>query len=347
MTVNNEPISDEDFAEQLGLVDLAIKKSGVERMSFFEILTCMAYNYFCSCKVDIAIMETGIGGRLDATNIIDKPLLSVITAPGYDHQELLGETLGEITTEDAGIIKEGCPVAAYPNPEVSVISNIAKERNAALYYIGENAEIYDIEYRFEATYFSVNSPCFSYKALEIGLLGEHQLHNAVNVLLCIEALKRDRGIIISDEALRKGLSDCRWPGRFEPVSAKPVIILDGAHNEDGAVVFSKALRRYFSDKKIVLVLGISYHKDRDVILKNILTEADIVICTCSSFKATPAAELSAAAMGHTTVPVLTEPDCRKALAKAIELAGEEGKTIVAAAGSLYLVGELRQAVFCR
>ena len=344
MTINNEPISDKDFAEQVGLVDSAIKKSGIGRMSFFEILTCMAYNYFYSCKVDIAIMETGIGGRLDSTNIIEKPLLSVITAPGYDHQELLGETLAEITTEDAGIIKEGCPVAVYPNSEISVITNVAKERNAALYYIGANADIYDVEYGLEATYFSVNSPYFSYEALKIGLLGEHQLHNAVNALLCIEALKRDRGIAVSDGALRKGLGDCKWPGRFEPVSDKPVIILDGAHNEDGAIVFSKALRRYFSDKNIVLVLGISYHKDRDVILKNILTEADTVICTCSDFKATPAEELSSAVAKHTTVPVLTEPDCRKALTKAVELAEAERKSIVAVAGSLYLAGELRQAV---
>ena len=328
IVIGSKPISDSDFARWLYIVAKAADK----RPSFFEILTCMAFAYFAEKSVDIAIIETGIGGRLDSTNVTKRSLLSVITAPGYDHQELLGETLSEIASEDAGIIKEDCPVAVYPTSVLPVIESIAKDKNAFLYYIGDCAEITDKSFSLNGTEFSVKTAYFSYQSLRIRLLGEHQVHNAVHALLCAKALN-----IADEAAIRKGLARCRWPGRFELMSQEPYVILDGAHNVDGARIFTEALIHYFTGRHIVLVVGISKHKDYRNILFYLQAAADTVVCTCARFKAMPAEDLAACVKK----PVIIEKDCNKALRLAVKLAGPEG--VVAVAGSLYLVGDLYKA----
>jgi len=333
--IDKMPISNEDFARLLTSVT---KVS--EDMSFFEILTCMAFKYFSENAVDMAIIETGIGGRLDSTNVIDQPLLSVITAPGYDHQEILGDTLEQIASEDAGIIKKNCPVAVYPTAVYDVFKNADD-----LYYIGDDMEV-SVSYTLEKTTFSVKTAYFSYQSLSIQLLGEHQLQNAIHAILCIEALRRSRGIDISEESLRKGLLNCRWPGRFEIVSKNPYIVMDGAHNEDGARIFKEAMLRYFPDKHKVLLIGISKGKDYKNILNHLMQVADTVVCTCSNFKAMDVEILVEYAKkcikGKAKVNVLAEPDCQRALKLARECAGLEG--VVAAAGSLYLIGNLKECV---
>ena len=348
ITIDGCPISDKDFAKFLTSVDKAAVKAGIDtessankRLSFFEILICMAYSYFAEKAVDIAIIETGIGGRLDPTNVIEHPLLSVITAPGYDHQELLGDTLDQIASEDAGIIKKNCPVAVYPTPVLSVFTKVAAKKNSPLYYTGKNVKITDLILDLDGTKFSVESEYFYYQSLNIRLLGKHQVQNAIHALLCIEAL-RDSKRSISPEAVRQGLATCQWPGRFELVSKppnEPYIVLDGAHNEDGARIFKEALELYFPDRYIVLVVGISNHKDYKSILQHMLTPANSVICTCSNFKAMPADTLTAYVKKQTNVPIWIEPDFVNALKKAEEVAGPEG--VVAVAGSLYLIGDVK------
>jgi len=339
MAINMQPISDDDFARHLQKVAEKAGSKG-KRLSFFEILSCMAFCYFAEESVDIAIIETGIGGRLDSTNVIETPLLSVITAPGYDHQELLGESLAEIASEDAGIIKESCPVAVYPTTELAVFDKISKAKNSPLYYIGEDFELYDTSYDFTGSKFSVKTAYFSYQSLSIRLLGDHQLQNAIHALLCVQALREHRKLNITDEAVRRGLAASQWPGRFELLS--PNVVMDGAHNEDGARIFKEALDRYFHDQHIILVVGISNSKEYSKILRHMLRSADKksavikkVICTCSPFNAIPAEELADCANKLTNVPIIIEADCKKAFS----LAENEG--IVAVAGSLYLVGELR------
>jgi len=350
ITIDGHPISDRDFAKFLTTVDNAAvmsgfdtKSSATQRLSFFEILTCMAYGYFAEKNVDIAIIETGIGGRLDSTNVIDHPLLSVITAPGYDHQELLGDTLSQIAFEDAGIIKRDCPVAIYPTPVLSVFTKLAKEKHSPIYYIGENVEITELTHNLEGTKFSVTTAYFSYQSLNIRLLGEHQVQNAIHALLCVEALRDGKcAIAISTDAVRQGLAKCQWPGRFELISKPPkgpYIVLDGAHNEDGARIFKEALELYFPDRYIVLVVGISHHKDYKNILRHMLPPANLVICTCSNFKAMPADELATCVKEQTDIPIWTEPNLNAALTKAVEAAGSEG--VVAVAGSLYLIGDVK------
>jgi len=331
MCIDTKPISDEEFARLLASVT---KIS--DEMSFFEILTCMAFKYFSENAVDIAIIETGIGGRLDSTNVIDQPLLSVITAPGYDHQEILGNSLEEIAREDAGIIKKNCPVAVYPTPVFEVFKNADD-----LYYIGENMEV-SVDYTLEQTTFSVKTAYFSYQSLSIQLLGEHQLQNAIHAILCIEALRRSRGMNISEESLRKGLFKCQWPGRFEIISKNPYMILDGAHNEDGAKTFKEAMLKYFPNRHKVLLVAISKGKDYKNILQHLIQVADTIICTCSNFRAMDDEILAEYVNSQTKIPVLAEPNCYKALAMAKEQVGLKG--VVAVAGSLYLIGNLKESV---
>ena len=347
--VGTQPVSDHDFARLLSFAAKTSDKTSagdLGRLSFFELLTCMAFAYFSEQSVDIAIIETGIGGRLDSTNVIEKPLLSVITAPGYDHQELLGNTLAEIAAEEAGIIKKDCPVAVYPTPVLPIFKEKA---DAALYYIGEDIEITGLAYKLSGTHFSVKTAYFSYQSLSIRLLGEHQLHNAVHALLCIHALREQHKLHIPDEPVRRGLSGCQWPGRFELAWQGRCIVLDGAHNEDGARIFSQALTRYFPSRRIVLVIGISKHKDYRNILRHMLSsigiakgldKADMVICTCSSFKAMPSAELAKYVKEMCEVPVLSEENHKEALKLAVKHAGTED--VIAVAGSLYLVGDCQK-----
>lgn len=342
ISINGIPISDANFARLMTQVSQISKDA---QLSFFEILTCMAYLFFAQQKVDVAIIETGIGGRLDATNVIDEALLSVITAPGYDHQEILGETLAEIALEDAGIIKNNCPVAVYPTPVICDIQKIALAKNAPLYYTGEDVEIKNISFSLNNTTFCVRTAYFYYQSLSIQLLGKHQVKNAVHALLCVEALRKNHKLAINEDAVRNGLANCKWQARFEIVSHNPYIVIDGAHNVDGARIFNEALKLYFSHKKIVLVVGISNNKDYKSILQNMMADTngiiDTVICTCTSFRSIPAQILADCVkkdiMEVDTGKVIVEEDCRLAVKRAIKVAKTDGVTAVA--GSLYLVGE--------
>ena len=338
--INNNLISDTDFADALA----QITQYSTD-MSFFENLTCMAYSYFASQNVDIAIIEIGIGGRLDSTNVVDNPILSVITAPGYDHTELLGNTLTQLALEDAGIIKNNCPVAVYPTPSLATFTAVAAAKQAPLYYLGDTAKITDVSYTINNTIFSVDTPYFSYKALQIQLLGEHQIQNAIHALLCTEVLRKQK-LNIPNKAVQDGLLNCKWQGRFELFRQKPTIVLDGAHNEDGAKVFRQAMSLYFAQHSpIVLIVAISQKKDYAAILQHMLHNNPIishVICTCSSFKPMAAQELAIFVQSQTQATIHVQPNCRIALQKAQQLANPNG--IVAVAGSLYLIGDLRETI---
>ncbi|MCL1997829.1 MAG: bifunctional folylpolyglutamate synthase/dihydrofolate synthase [Turicibacter sp.] len=338
IAINLADISDEDFIATIAEIAAAADFCGV-CLSFFEILTCMAYLHFANNAVDIAIMEIGIGGRLDATNVIENPILSVITAPGYDHTEILGETLEQIATEDAGIIKQNCPVAVYPSPVFDVIERIANAKNAPFYYIGDKLELKDTVFTLENTRFSVNCEYFSYTDLKISLLGKHQVNNAIHALLCAEVLSKS--LTIKESHIISGLAKVRWPGRFE-VFQSPLVVLDGAHNEDGAAVFKEAIGTYFKDYKIVIVLAITQSKDCHTILEKMVSVADTIIVTDSGFRGIPINELTEIAKRYTDIPILSEKNPVLALKKATEIAGAKGAVTIT--GSLYLVGKLRSTL---
>jgi dihydrofolate synthase/folylpolyglutamate synthase len=305
--------------------------------TFFEVVTAMALLYFKREQIDIAVIEVGMGGRLDATNII-VPEVSVITSIGYDHKEFLGSTLKEIAYEKAGIIKKDIPVVVSPQvPEVlENIEEMVKERDTVFYLYGRDfSSILKKEY--------ISGICFDYYShnslmlndLYLPLTGEHQMQNASVAIKAVE-LFHERRLIpnafgtaaihrsspVSDHAIKDGLAAVKWSGRLEMITYEPPILIDGAHNPSAAVALSRALENTFLKqyKKIILVLGIMGDKDIEGIMKPLLPLASEIILTSPNYEraATPRRLARiAASLGFSDVHIA--PTVKHALELAINI----------------------------
>lgn len=236
----------EKMAEELG-----------EQATVFEITTAMAYEYFYEKHVDFAVMEVGLGGRFDATNVIDKPKVCAITKIDLDHIAILGDTLEKIAYEKAGIIKNGVPVISSPQEEEAfeVIEDVAKKNNTTVFQINKK-DVASKEWGEDYQKFDYGD----FKDLEISLLGEHQLENAGTAIEVIKELIA-QGYNISESNIRAGLKNTKWKARLEILSKNPLILLDGAHNVGGITSLKNALDRHFNGKKFTFVTGILADKD--------------------------------------------------------------------------------------
>jgi len=307
-----------------------------EPPTFFEFATAMAFLYFHQQKANPIILETGMGGRLDATNIV-RPLVSVITNISLDHQEFLGETLIAIAGEKAGIIKEGVPLVTHASQKrvLDLFKHRCREQGAPMYVGGV-----DFKTRGRA------GGRFSYQGLEqrledltVNLPGRHQYRNAALALAVLELLV-PKGFQVSEEALREGLTHTRWPGRLERVPQDPRVILDGAHNPDAAHSLAQALKQEHLQGQRFLVMGIMADKDCDAILASILPLAHMVIFTRPRyFRAAKPEDLARRAEPH-HLEVLLEPEVAQAVDRARSLAGPRDQVVVT--GSLYTVGEAKE-----
>jgi dihydrofolate synthase/folylpolyglutamate synthase len=346
-SINGQLISDGDFAEEMGLVkEISAEVFGNEEdsLSFFEILTFMAFHYFYINKVDYAIIETGIGGRQDVTNIIPQPLVSVITSIGYDHMNVLGDTLEAIAQEKAGIIKANRPAVMYltSNRVYNTIKPIAEALNSKLYCASCELDI--LKKDLHETVFSVDCELFSYNSIKIGLIGDYQIQNAICALLCVEAL-RDAGVALAESHVREGLAAARWPGRLEVAQDNTLVILDGAHNVDGAEAFRGFARNMLRGRRIIMVIGILKSKAYEAMIDIMTETADTVIFTQAISGLSTPAEILAQCVSRSDVEVVIEPDYAKAYEKAVELAasgaaGASGAVFIG--GSLYLIGDIRK-----
>jgi dihydrofolate synthase/folylpolyglutamate synthase len=304
LRINGQDIPDDRFAEYMA------KAKALGGFSFFETLLIMAYMYFHDEAVDYAIIETGIGGRLDATNVITKPEISVITAIGYDHMDLLGNTVEQITKQKAGIIKKNRPTVLYfPEREVyNIVRQVCDKRNSELHVCDEVSDY------------------------EINLIGEHQRKNAsVAAMAC--------GLLgISETNIREGLRKTRWAGRLEIISDNPLVILDGSHNVQGAEAFNHEIKRIMKDKtKLILVLAMLKGKDYTNVA-GILTElADTVIVTETDYQSISAEVLAECCIGKN---VRIEKSNEAAFNMALGIASMSD--VVAVSGSLYLVGDIKK-----
>lgn len=358
--INGQEITDGDFARHVEAVKEASGKALNEErpepytsggsasadeeqcLSYFEILTLMGFNYFHEQNVDFAIMETGMGGRLDATNIVEKPIVSVITSIGLDHTQYLGNDIPSITAEKGGIIKKNCPSVLYSqsNEVYNVIRKICDEKNSELFYtdLGK-AEITVLRDDISGIEFSVKCADFNYERVNIGMFGGYQRYNAVNVLGVVYALQK-AGVKIETDAVLSGLSKTRWPGRMEIVREKPLVVLEGAHNPDGAASAKEATERYFAGKSVTLVVGIMKDKNYTTVLNELSTHADRIILTCPAYlsrAATPEELYSASDFKERVVSL--ETDFGKAMETAFLLTKPDG--VVFVAGSLYLIGDVK------
>ncbi len=342
--VNGEMISEDAFAALVAELLPHLEATGLEASrryrTFFEILTAMALLHFTTVGVDLAVLEVGLGGRLDATNVAT-PLVSVITPISLDHTELLGNTIPLIAREKAGIVKpRGLVVVAPQPPEaLDVIRDVCRAQGARLVDVEREVRWQPIHWSWEGSVFDLEGPVRSYPHLEIPLAGPHQILNAATAATTVEQLEA-QGLQLSVEGIYGGLRGVRWEGRLETVGRQPWTVLDGAHNRDSARRVREALAACFHYRRLILVLGISANKDLEGIVQELAPLAAVTIATRAEVPraATPqrVAELAATWSAH----VIVEEETRDALARACAEAGEEDLILVT--GSLYLVGDAKR-----
>ena len=326
MQVNGEPISDAELTEITEkCAPLALDTA--DPPTEFELVTAVAFEFFRRKGCDVVVLEVGMGGRLDSTNVIEAPLCSVITNIGLDHTRELGDTVEKIAAEKAGIIKQNCPTVIYDLPESvrAVIAKRCAEQSSEL-TAADFGAIRPISDGLDGQAFSYKS----FRELRLPLLGAHQLKNAAVVLEAIDVL-RARGLEISDEGIREGFSKTRWPARFEIVSDAPYFVVDGGHNPQCAETVAWSLKKYFPDRRRVILFGVLADKDY-MGLAAILNEAadEFVTITPQSPRALDAQELaeSLAVFGK---PVTACGSIPEAVKLAQERAGKDG--VVCAVGS--------------
>lgn len=297
--VNDQIITKEDlcfYMEKIKKVSEEMVRDGKEHPTVFEMETALSFLYFLDKKVDVVLLETGLGGRLDATNVVTNPLCTVIASIGFDHTQYLGHTIKEIAGEKAGIIKEGCPVISYFNTEEAnkVITETAGRKNAPLSFVNpERLKI--LSESLEGAKFSYTcADGTKYRNMEIGLLGRHQIYNAVTALETLQILKKS--YLFLQDSIRNGLKNTVWDGRLQRISAVPAVFCDGAHNPDGAKRLLEFLQKNFTNKKIIYIMGVLSDKDYPQMLKIMSPMSDeLYTVTPESDRALSAEELAEAA----------------------------------------------------
>jgi dihydrofolate synthase/folylpolyglutamate synthase len=337
--VNGKHIANNEVIRVAARVKEACKGPGLlgppDRLcpTFFEFSTAMALEYFRKKRVDLAILETGMGGRLDSTNVT-APQVSVITSIGYDHKEHLGTTLAKIAGEKAGIIRpSGIVVSAAQRPTVQkVLKRVSRKKHAALLMLGTD---FHVKPRPGGLFDYSGIACLN--RLRLNLDGPFQRENAALALAAVEVLK-SLGYDIPVRAMRRGLKRVEWPGRVETVRKRPLVILDSAHNPDGARALKEALEG-FSYSRLVLVIGAMGDKDLGGMLKHLAPSADTVILTTpKQQRAAPAAALLKALRPYKK-KTLIKKDVPEAVAEALKQAAKPDAILIT--GSIFTVGEAR------
>ncbi len=336
--VNNEKIPKRDIAVLISLIKEKVRhmvEMGGESPTEFEIITAMAFLYFKQQNCDICVLEVGLGGRLDSTNIISKAEVSIITKIDIDHVEVLGETLREIAVEKAGIIKPGGDTVLMPQHEevIPVFRSACADIGSHLHEIDEK----DIKTKYSG----LDMQVFGYKDhndLKIRICGLHQQLNAANAVEAAEIL-RQKGFDINDEAICEGLYSAKWPARMEILSKDPVFILDVAHNVGGVRLLAENLMFYFPDKKITFISGVLADKDYKGMMHAIAPIAERFFTMQPENVRALTAEILAGYLSGIGIEAESCASVKLACQKAIERAGRDG--IVCAFGSLYSSGDIR------
>lgn len=327
--INNREISEADLAECTTIVRDAIEKYNLTPTEF-EVVTAIGLLYFHRQNCDYVALEVGMGGRFDATNVIPAPLVSVITSISIDHTEYLGNTIADIAFEKCGIIKNGSKTVAYAdNPEDAdkVIIKTACEKNVPL-TIPDKKNIKILSQNIDGTEFEYK--CQKY---HINMLGIHQVYNAVNAIEAVKLLG------IEEEFIKKGLDITKFRGRLEIVSKDPLIIEDGSHNYSGVLTLRDALKTYFSDKKIIVVMAMLKDKEYEKCVETLAPEVDVFIATQANNPRRATAEELAGVASKYIKKVYYNKDINEALNMAKSICDKE--SIICVCGSLYLLGDVK------
>jgi dihydrofolate synthase/folylpolyglutamate synthase len=332
--INNRMIEQEDLSH---LID-QVRNVVTEDVTYFEFSTAVAFLHFYRCQVDVAVLEVGMGGRLDATNVVDSDV-SVITNVSLEHQRYLGRKLNSIAREKGGIIKRNgiCLTAAKQATVIKTLEHICSDRQSRLYRVGKEIRVT----RSKGGTFSYDGISKTYQNLSIPLMGRHQVDNAALALAALELLE-DNGYSIAEETIVRGLREVRWEGRLEILNDNPRLIVDGAHNPAAISVLYRALKDDFTYDRLILIFGVLKDKNYDAMLRKLAPLADSIIVTRPKEERALQPDTLRSVAHHYNKNVEVIDDPRQALLQAVRRA--HAHDLICVTGSLYLVGEIKQAI---
>ncbi|HDR7792173.1 TPA: bifunctional folylpolyglutamate synthase/dihydrofolate synthase [Bacillus luti] len=345
ISVNGTPIADEEITELVKLVKPVVEKldeTDLGEATEFEIITVMAICYFGKVNFcDVVLFETGLGGRFDSTNVIH-PVLTIITNIGHDHMHILGNTLGEIAYEKAGIIKSGVPVVTGVQDEeaLQVIQNVAKENQANLYELGKHFTTVHKQSNEDGEHFDFTCPFVSFEDMRISMKGVHQVGNASLALMAIMYLKTYLSFLIEEEEIRTGLREAYWVGRFEKLKSNPDIIIDGAHNPEGIESLVQTVKAHYKDKNVIVLFTALGDKQLHNMVGQLETIANEMIFTTFAFdRAISADKLASYSQKESK---LVFENWKEAIDTKLEMIGKNDVFIIT--GSLYFISEVRKYI---
>jgi dihydrofolate synthase/folylpolyglutamate synthase len=334
--VDGKPILKSELASVVEVIKPhveAVDRDGTYgELSTFELLTAAAFVHFQRKRVDYQVLETGLGGRLDATNVV-MPEICVITSISYDHTDVLGDTLAKIAAEKAGIIKKGRRVVSSPQAEeaASVIRAVCQKTGARLVSVGSDVTWRKLNSNLSGQSLEVKGLKNSYQ-ITLPLLGSHQLQNAAAAVAALELLGLDK------KSIERGLAKTDWPGRLQILRRRPLLVVDGAHNRDSAKKLGDALKEYFQYDRLTIIIGTSSDKDTSGIVSELAPLAHRVIATRSRHPRATKPEVLAGEFSRQGVQAEVAQNVAEAVAEA---AGKVGKKdLICATGSLFLVAEV-------
>jgi dihydrofolate synthase/folylpolyglutamate synthase len=352
--INKQPISKEKLFELVKRIKPAVAQ--VKGLTTFEITTALAFLYFSKEKADIVVAEVGLGGRLDATNVVD-PIVSVITSISYDHINVLGNTLSQIAAEKGGIIKSGQPVVIAPQTEEArlVLVGIAEQRGSPVIQVGKDylyasfsrslinqtmlvwpESDQELADEFIETGGRTN---WEPVRLTIPLLGFHQVENAATAYTTLQVL-RNQGITLKEREIKTGFSEVSWPARFEVIQQNPILIIDSAHNRDSALKLRLTIEDYLADLPVILLFGASEDKDIDGMFYELLPRIKELVATESTHPRALDANLIVELAHKHGVKASAVLPLKNALYEAMELA--DGEAAVIATGSIFIAAGVKE-----
>jgi len=354
--VNRRAIEEDELAALV--MELRPVAERIGQITKFELTTAAAFLHFARQAADVAVIEVGLGGRLDATNVVE-PLVSVITSVSYDHMNVLGHSLTAIAGEKAGIIKPGRPVILAPQKEeaLEAIEAIAAQQGAPLTLVGREVRfaglvqshsldgqalyVWGAEQQAQMDAFLDGQAGWQPLKLHLALLGEHQVQNAATAYAALREVGR-QGLVVEDDAIAAGFAAARWPGRFELLRREPPVLLDSAHNRDSALRLRLALDDYFPNRPVVMLFGVSTDKDVAGMFAELMPRVGWVVATEAGTQRAMAADELVALAHRFGRPAWAQPQVESALSLALHLAEQE-QALLLITGSIFLVADAWRA----
>jgi len=338
--VDGQPISHQMLVDLVEEIKPAVAQ--IEKLTTFEITTALAFLAFAKLGCTAAVFEVGLGGRLDATNVVT-PRVSVITSLSMDHMAVLGETLAKIAGEKAGIIKDGVPVVSAPQKDeaLEVIMRVARSKGSRLTLVGKNLTFESIDHSLDGQSLKIHAPNLQPSNLptfQVPLLGDHQLVNAATAYAALRA----SGLNVPDEAIQRGFAQVQWPARFEVARREPPVIFDSAHNDDSFARLRETLETYFPDKMAYLIFGASEDKNIPGMFREMKPRIRRLIVTRANHPRALEVEKIQGLADQAGVPSEAAEPVEAALARALELSQKDG-SIVLSAGSMFVTAEVMAA----